>query len=363
MTFAPNLQNLIDNEELSWVLVGGKGGVGKTTVSSSIAVRFAEVREKVLLISTDPAHNLSDSFNQKFGKEPSLVKGYENLYAMEVDPLNSTREIVNETNNPLFETLGSALPGIDEIISFTEIMRLLTKLDYDVVVFDTAPTGHTLRLLSFPTTMNKTIEKLLSLKNLIQGAWNTVQKLFLSNEETDNDEDMLGKLNTIKKVIDGVIEQFQDQKKTTFVNVCIPEFLSLYETERLIYELFTLGIDSHNIVVNQLVIPEKLETINKIIIKEEMRQLLKNVKDEEEKQLIIKKLEKKSDKQLEVIKNCPLCFSRSKLQQNYVDEIDMLYEEFHIVKVPLHPFEIRGIDRLKNFAKILFGEFENEKEK
>ena len=140
---APTLQNLIDQRTLRWIFVGGKGGVGKTTTSCSLAVQLAKERRNVLVVSTDPAHNLSDAFSQKFSKTPLLVNGYSNLYCMEVDSTAGSAEwdiaeaAAAESGlgdglgglegglGSIMKDLMKAVPGIDEAMAFGQLMKMV----------------------------------------------------------------------------------------------------------------------------------------------------------------------------------------------------------------------------------------------
>ncbi|KAK4805017.1 hypothetical protein SAY86_004834 [Trapa natans] len=305
---AATVQNVLDQDTLKWVFVGGKGGVGKTTCSSVLAIALARVRTSVLIISTDPAHNLSDAFQQRFTKTPTLVNGFTNLYAMEVDPTVEHEDMGGpERMDSLISELANAIPGIDEAMSFAEMLKLTQTVDYSVIVFDTAPTGHTLRLLQFPSTLEKGLAKMMALKNRFGGLLTQVTRLFGVDDEFGEDA-LLGRMEGMKDVIEQVNTQFRDPDLTTFVCVCIPEFLSLYETERLVQELTKFDIDTHNIIINQV---------------------LFNEEDSESK----------------------LLKARMKMQQKYLDQFYMLYDDFHITKLPLLPEEVTGVEALKAFSR------------
>ncbi|KAG5926254.1 Golgi to ER traffic- protein [Claviceps africana] len=318
----PTLQNLLDQRSLRWVFVGGKGGVGKTTTSCSLAIQLAKVRRSVLLISTDPAHNLSDAFSQKFGKEARLVNGFDNLSAMEIDPNGSMQDLLAGQNEDdvnamggglggMMQDLAFAIPGIDEAMSFAEVLKQVKSLSYETIVFDTAPTGHTLRFLQFPSVLEKALAKVSQLSSQYGPLLNGVLGSSGALPNGQNLSDMMDKLESLRETIAEVNTQFKDPDLTTFVCVCIAEFLSLYETERMIQELAGYGIDTHCIVVNQLLFPRR-------------------------------------------VSDCDQCNARRKMQKKYLDQYEELYaEDFNVVKMPLLVEEVRGKEKLEQFSNLL----------
>lgn len=313
----PTLQNLIDQKSIRWIFVGGKGGVGKTTTSCSLAIQMAAQRKSVLLISTDPAHNLSDAFSQKFGKDARLVEGFTNLSAMEIDPNGSISDLINSGGEEAQDAMGQmggvgnmmqdlafSIPGVDEAMSFAEVLKQVKSLSYEVIIFDTAPTGHTLRFLQFPTVLEKALEKVSQLSTQFGPMLQSVIGARGGLPGGASFQELVDKLEALRETIGEVNTQFKDPEMTSFVCVCIAEFLSLYETERMIQELGSYQIDTHCIVVDQLLFPEKSN-------------------------------------------DCKQCNARRKMQKKYLDQIEELYDEFNVVKMPLLTDEVRGVEALK----------------
>lgn len=317
--FEETLQNILDQETLKWIFVGGKGGVGKTTVSSSLAVLLAKRGKKILIISTDPAHNLSDAFNQKIGKQPTQIKGFDNLFGLELDPekdmndIDKLNEILHVQEKSKVEgflqNMESTFPGIDEANNLKYMASLLDNKDYDLVIFDTAPTGHTLKLLEMPMIIGKSMEKILELKLQFSPVIDSMGGVLGSDFDQKLNK-FFNNMNNLKDFMQKVSDRFKDAERTTFIAVCIPEFLSVYETERLVEILFKENIEIRNVVVNQVLM---CEDPNK----------------------------------------CKMCKSRIKMQKKYLEKIEEMFEDFHIIKVPLQKNEIKGTKNIEEFSNFL----------
>lgn len=200
-------------------------------------------------------------------------------------------------------------------MSFAEVLKQVKSLSYEVIIFDTAPTGHTLRFLQFPSVLEKALAKISQLSSqygpLLNGFLGSQGQL----PNGQNLNEMMEKLEGLRQTISEVNTQFKDENLTTFVCVCIAEFLSLYETERMIQELSSYNIDTHCIVVNQLLFPKAGS-------------------------------------------NCDQCNARRKMQMKYLEQIDDLYADFNVVKMPLLTEEVRGKDKLEKFSEMLIHPFQ-----
>jgi len=221
----------------------GKGGVGKTTMSAASAIYYANQGKKTLIITTDPASNLADVFEQPIGHKITAISNVPNLYAMELDPDIATAEYKDKTLSPLrdliplesYKVLEEQLnsPCTAEMASFDRFTDFLEKPDFDIVIFDTAPTGHTLRLLELPVEWSGVIEK--AAKDGSGGQTCIGPAAALANS---------------KVKFDNAILAMRDPNQTTFIFVLRPESTPIYEAKRSISELHKLNINSQELIVN-----------------------------------------------------------------------------------------------------------------
>ena len=260
------------SKDLKFILVGGKGGVGKTSIASAIAIALAERGRKVLIISTDPAHSISDSFDKDFSLGNIVkVKGVKgNLYALEIKPSEASEELSKALgtsidtaefgaflNSPMLsemqglsEELGSLPPpGMDEALSFAKILEYAEEEEYETVILDTAPTGHTLRLLNIPEFLDSFLGRILKMRTFLSNAMGMIKSLFGGKQEKDRTIEVL---EAMREKILIARDQLMDPEKTQFIVVMIPEAMAIYETERLLSTLYEYEIPSDHIIVNMV---------------------------------------------------------------------------------------------------------------
>lgn len=257
-----------------YIFFSGKGGVGKTTMACATAIYYATEGKKTLIVTTDPASNLADVFEQEIGHRITPIKGIDTLHAMEIDPDEATREYKEKIISPFREIMPEDViasideqlsgPCTTEMASFDRFIDFMESDEYDVIVFDTAPTGHTIRLLELPVDWSKHIEE--SARGTGQTCLGPVQTIQESKDKYDRATALL-----------------KDPQRTTFIFVMRPEELSLYETIRASKELETIGIKSGEIIING-------------ILPEEVCEIEFFRKKYESQQKVIKEIEKVIDK-------------------------------------------------------------------
>lgn len=249
-----------------FILYGGKGGVGKTTCSSATALAIAKQGQRTLVVSTDPAHSISDVFDQEIGSEPTSVSDEYPLSAMEVDPEHRFNENYEDTLDAITneaESLGldlggeldiqtEGLVGSDEMAVVDLFSEFIDNNEWDYVVFDTAPTGHTLRMLQLPEVLDKGIGRLLEIKSQFGGLANKVTGFIGGNDSDDETgiEDV--DIDKTKNQMRQVSNVLQDTEQTQFRVVMEPERLSMLETERLLAQLREYEIGVGGIVANKV---------------------------------------------------------------------------------------------------------------
>lgn len=297
------------------ILFGGKGGVGKTTTSSAVAIWTASQGLNTLVVSSDPAHSVSDSFGQPLGSTPTPIQGIDNLWAMEMDP----KQIMNDLAPKLTEALSNPMksigidedvkmtgdemvfPGLDEALAFDLLLKFVESHEYDIVIFDTAPTGHTLRFLSLPALIDKWISKVIHFRHHL------LKLKSLLSKKKDTGLDILEKF---KRRLAHIRRFLSNEKFTSFYIVLIPELLAVEESRRA------------KMILSEYNIPVKGAVVNHIFPENNA---------------------------------CSLCQSRYRIQSKYLKEIEKEFHGYELAKMPIFEKEIQGVDALKLFADEIMG--------
>jgi len=328
-----------------YVLYGGKGGVGKTTCAAATALASARAGTATLVVSTDPAHSLSDTLESNITAEPTRVREEFPLFAAEIDPEAAAGEgplgmdgdavgglggmlggdgplggAGGPSGDPIGGEdglLGGSMPGADEAAAMRLLLEYVDDDRFDRVVVDTAPTGHTLRLLELPETMDSMVGTLLQLRERFSGMMDNLTGMFGDDADDVDTQAGIDDLHELSDRIEQLRAILRDPTQTDFRVVMVPESLSVMESERLLAQLGEFGIPVSTIVVNR-VMQDPSEVLGREVDIEGPNH-----------------------------ENCSFCARRWDVQQDALARSQDLFRGHDVRRVPLFAEEVRG-DRLLN---------------
>ena len=324
MNASPEPSSFLNDENLKLVLFGGKGGVGKSTCAASAALQAAKRGKKTLLMSINPAHSLSEIFKCEIGDEIICID--ENLYVVEVNSEKLLEEYKQkyETHIKTIIDRGTpadpedvkyfwdlSLPGIDEVMAMLKLMDFAKDEKYDLFVVDMAATGHIIRFLSLPGLAKLTLRLL----RKMQEKYKYIMQTFTRRSFRDEFDEFL---DDQTKDVEKLIALLSSSTDAEFVPVTIPESMGVEETKMLLEAVERYGVNVKSIVLNMI----------------------------------------------HNSGGCDFCSSRKKDQEKYLQQMESLFSGHDVVKVPLFPTCVTGLENLAEFGKALSGnslEFELRK--
>lgn len=251
---------------------GGKGGTGKTTCASSYALSLARRGVRTLVVSTDPAHSLADAMGRPIGNE--VVQLMPNLWGIEIDAALEAKKYMESIQSQMLHIVSAAIveeikrqlkiaylsPGAEEAAifdRFVEIMEQAEKGDlYDAVVFDTAPTGHTLRLLTLPEVLEVWINHLIKKRTKAMDLMRMAAKYEKELQEKLKEDPIFDILSRRRDMFQKAKDLLTDHDLSVFHFVLTPEKMPILETERAIALLEEFDIQVGTLVVNRIIPPE-----------------------------------------------------------------------------------------------------------
>ncbi len=301
----------LDNTDKRVIMFGGKGGVGKTTASATTALHYALRGKKTIIISSDMSPSLSDMFEIEIGPRETPIPGIPGLHGLEISPdevmkrwkvkfgpeiYEAARNLVTMPYDDLVDYAAMA-PGIQEEFMLDYILERIKDGGYDVVVWDTAPAGATLRLLDLP---HKFLQHLRAAPKIYLGVRD---KLKLKQTP------LLGLINSWSELAEEITRFFKDPANTAFILVTIPEALGVYQTQRLVGEFARFGLEVRHLIINHVITEPDSDFLR----------------------------------------------ARQDMQAPYIQLLrDEYGQRMDIIQVPEFAYEIKGVERLKSLEKALF---------